>query len=271
MIRRLLFLLLLMMFGCGDPGSSAGAPSASAMQENNRGVGLMGSFDYNGAFMIFNDLAEAYPDWTPVLINREIARLNRQQADDELTALEQLSLIAERTGDVRARYMAGLLQFNQGDLLGAYDSFQSVVDSDPSDAYALYYLGQVEQQRGETEQALVQYEGAMELDPYLRSAIYGASLAARRTGKVARADELLELFQALEDNPRARLAEIKYTRMGPKAMALVVDQEDPVAAPAPEGSLFSTPATIAGAYRFTSEASCTASDIDGDGDIDVFV
>ena len=272
MSRRFLACVLMLLGACGDGGPSSPEPDSADLQANNRGVGLMGSFDYDGAFEVFDALGAAHPDWTPVLINREISRLNRQQDQDEQKALQQLQAIAETSGDLRAIYLTGILHFNNGDLPGALASFQTVVDSDPGDAYAAYYLGQVLQQQGDSEAAMVQYERAMELDPYLRSAIYGASLAARRAGQADRANTLLELFQALEDNPRARLAEIKYTRMGPKAMALVVDAEAvaPVT-PMPAGPMFSDPQVVAADFGFTPKASCTACDIDGDGDVDVFV
>jgi tetratricopeptide (TPR) repeat protein len=269
-LRPIAFLLLLLV-GCGD-SSTTSVPQPADLQANNRGVGLMGSFDYDGAFQVFDALATVHPEWTPILINREIARLNRQQDQDEQTALRNLQSIVEETGDLRARYITGLLEFNNGDLPAALESFQTVVELDPVDAYAAYYLGQVLQQQGDSEAALALYERAMELDPYLRSAIYGASLATRRTGQPDRAAEFLELFQAMEDNPRARLAEVKYTRMGPKAMAVVVDQEVRESpAPMPAGSIFSAPVFVAEDVRFTTNASCTACDIDDDGDVDVFV
>ena len=174
MSRRFLACVLMLLGGCGDGSPSSSEPDSSDLQANNRGVGLMGSFDYDGAFEVFDALGVAHPDWTPVLINREIARLNRQQDQDEQAALLQLQAIAKTSGDLRAMYLTGILHFNNGDLPSALTSFQTVVDSDPGDAYAAYYLGQVLQQQGDSEAAMVQYERAMELDPYLRSAIYGA-------------------------------------------------------------------------------------------------
>ena len=260
---RLLPCLLVLLAGCGDSTPNGTIPQAADLQENNRGVGLMGSFDYDGAFEVFSE---------PVLVNREIARLNRQQSEDESLALEHLLAIADGTGDVRARYMSGILQLNNGEIDAARDSFQQVVQVDPDDAYAVYYLGQLEQQRGDMQAAFDYFERAMELDPYLRSAIYGASQSARRLGMNDQAGDLLELFQAMADNPQARLAEIKYTRMGPKAMTIVVDQDStPERTSVPDGPLFSTPVVVASEHQFTTQSSCTASDVDADGDVDVFV
>lgn len=262
--------LLAMLVGCGDSGPTSTGPTDADVRANNLGVGLMGSFDYGGAFEVFDALVQANPEWTVVRVNLEIARLNRQQVEDESLALKHLVSIANATGDVRARYMSGILQFNSGEIDGARSSFEQVVDADPNDAYAEYYLGQIEQQRGDTQAAIDRYERAMELDPYLRSAIYGASQSARRLGLNERAEELLALFQAMDGNPQSRLAEIKYTRMGPKAMTLVVDAEITSPQMIPEGPLFAASITVEGGALFSKRASCTACDIDGDGDVDVF-
>ena len=62
----------------------------------------------------------------------------------------------------------------------------------------------------------------MSQDPYLRSAYYGAFQAQQRMGDREAARALIEDYQRLDANPRSRLAEFKYTRMGPKAEALAV-------------------------------------------------
>jgi len=268
LLRVVTCLVLLTLAGCDRPTST---PSPAQIEANNRGVALMGNFKYDEAFDVFDSIIKANPELTEVGINREIARLNRQQEQDDVTALEALEGIADRTGNLRATYLAGLLYMYLGEPVRAKMNFEIVVKFDPADAYAAYYLAQVSMQEGDYEEALKGFEHAMELDPYLRSALYGGSQSARRTGDTERSNELLEQFQRLENNPRATLAEIKYTRMGPKAMAMVIGDavsSEPRAMPA--GPLFSPVKEVPSAVQFDQEASITAIDIDVDGDVDVF-
>jgi len=80
---------------------------------------------------------------------------------------------------------------------------------------------------------------------------------------------MLSAYERFGDNPRARLAEFRYTRMGPKAEALAIGREQPTPMARPDGDLF------AGAVDMDSRtggapARLTAADIDGDGRLDLF-
>ena len=96
------------------------------------------------------------------------------------------------------------------------------MQADPDDAYAAYYLAQCTS-HNDAEAALLLYEKASTIDPYLRSAYYGAAQLQRRLGNTDAARENLDAYARLADNPRARLAEFKYTRMGPRGDAVAVD------------------------------------------------
>jgi hypothetical protein len=71
------------------------------------------------------------------------------------------------------------------------------------------------------------------------------------------------------DNPRARLAEFKYTRMGAKAETLAVGRPQPQRSSRPRGDIFAEPLDLsigqgAGAARLT------VADVDGDGRLDLY-
>ena len=72
---------------------------------NNRGVGLMGQFNYDAARDIFVGLAAAHPDRLDLQVNLAIATLNRQRegdADEARRILERVS--AADPLNLRARY-----------------------------------------------------------------------------------------------------------------------------------------------------------------------
>jgi tetratricopeptide (TPR) repeat protein len=260
--------LALLAASCQDSGPAA--LDAAAVEANNRGVGLMGRFDYDGAHAAFADLAVRYPQQPDIQVNLAVATLNRQQPGDEAAALTLLERVLGAHPDhLRARFLSGILLLNAGDPERAAEHFQAVARADPGDAYAAYFLGQCLAQQGRAEDALSLYERAAGADPYLRSAYYGAFTAAQRLGRRDKALQELDRYRALDNNPRAHLAEIKYTRMGPKAEAVTIDAPTPAPAPTPEGPLFEEPITLEAAAP--GALSITTADIDGDGDADLYV
>lgn len=214
-------------------------PTTAAVSANNHGVGLMSKYKYEAARKIFAELAEDYPDWLDVKVNLAIATLNRQQEGDEQAALAIVDQVLKADPDhLRAHYVAGLLRLYLVSPREALSHFERVTQGDPGDAYAAYYLAQCLAQLGDYQQALQWYRQAMRLEPYLRSAYYGAFQTLQRLRRTDEARELVADYQWLANNPRALLAEFIYTRMGPKGNALAVDQGSPKQIPPPEGPDF---------------------------------
>ncbi len=268
--------LAVLSFQCGT--ASGPAISAEDIAANNRGVGLMGYFDYQAAHDLFQTLTAKRPDWVPVQINLAIATLNLQTEGSEKRALDILeAVLAKEPGNLRALYCSALLNLFLGETAVAKARFQQVVDGDPQDAYALYYLGQCTAREGDHETALALYQRAAEAQPYLRSAYYGMFQSCQRLGLQERARETLALFQKLEANPQARQVEIKYTRMGPKAEAQAVGDPAPIAKP-PQGALFAAAEPLAALPEGVSwrplddgrAPGVSACDLDRDGDLDLF-
>jgi hypothetical protein len=257
--------------GCAPSG-----PDEQAITDNNRGVALMGRYEYEPAREVFAALAERYPDDPEVLANLAIATLNRQQAGDDQLALELLDRAIEiDAGHLRSLYSRGLILLNMGEVEPALESFQSVVDADPLDADAVYHVGQCLMQLERPEDAVSRYERAIELDPYLRSAYYRSFQASQRLGDREQGMAMLDLFQGLADNPRSRLVEFKYTKMGRRgAVAVIGDASSAPVAP-PDGSLFADPEPAAPSglpwQKEAGPTSITAADIDGDEMVDIFL
>jgi len=268
----------LLLAACPGPAPTGIDPAAVA--ENNRGVGLMGSFDYEGARAVFAGLARLHPEWLDVRVNEAIATLNRQQEGDEQAALAILDgVLAEDPDHLRAHYCSGLLRLFLGESEAAAAHFRRVVDADPDDAYAAYYLGQSLVEQGLREEALVQLLAAERADPYLRSAWFAAFRVLQTLGRSEEARAHRETYERLEGNPRARLAEFKYTRMGPRGEVLAVDAAEPPPLPKPKGPLFAeaAPLAVAGVPAEAwsraprAPASITAADFAGDGRLDLFI
>lgn len=248
---------------------------------NNRGVGFMGKYEYENARAVFQSLLDKNRNWLDVKVNLAIATLNRQREGDEETALRLLDeVLSADSHHLRARYCIGLLRLHLQSPDEALPHFQLVAEADPKDAYAAYYVGQCLSQQRSYEDAAEWYDKAIALDGYLRSAYYAAAQAYRALQREDDAKRMLDEFLTLEKNPRARLVEFKYTRMGPKSEALAVNLSDPAPpAPKPQGPIFADPVPLLEdgdqydwvVRREDRPVSITACDINSDGLIDVFI
>jgi thioredoxin-like negative regulator of GroEL len=276
----------------GSPPADAAAdresPSAARLTPaemvalRNRGVGYMGQFDYGKAVVVYEQLLAAQPPSSDAHVDLAIALLNRRQAGDLERAADLLdqAIRADAT-NLRAKYCRGLLAFHNGETDRARERFAEVVQSDPKDGYAIYFLGQCLFTEGRFDEALTEFQRAQQVDPYLRSAYYGAFQAAQRSGELALAGESLAMFQRLADNPRARVAELKYTRMGPKAEVDLPRERPLTSADKPDGPAIAGPSelTLAAAVdaEFVGAADAphaphvTVADINGDGRSDLFL
>ncbi len=268
-------LAVVVLGGCGSPE----APVDTLVVESNRGVALMGRFDYDGARTVFAALEENHPDNPDLLVNLAIATLNRQAEGDEALALETLDRALELdSSNLRARYCRGMLELHAGEAEAAIDDFEMVVAADPMDPDAVYFVGQSLMQLDRTDEALAFYRKAIELDPYLRSAYYRVFQTLQRMGKRAEAMATLETFRRLEDNPRGRLVEFKYTKMGRRGAAIPLGGTDVRPVPRPSGLVFEAPVALdigKVAWREGNEAetpmpSLSVCDINGDGLLDLF-
>jgi hypothetical protein len=163
------------------------------------------------------------------------------------------------------------MRFYIGDTEQALVHFDRVAAAAPEDAHVAYFRAQTLSQLGRIEEALVDYRRAIELDPYLRSAYYGAALAYRQLGDADQARAMLQIYQRFENNPRAQLAEFVYTRKGVLAEALAVSPApDGEAATVLDGPILGEARTAATLPDVNPNALSVA-DIDADGRLDLFV
>lgn len=254
---------------------------AQSIEQNNRGVGLMGQFDYVAAHEVFNDLVDRHPDWLDAKVNLAIATFNRQSTGDEEQGLQLLGEVLEEDPDhLRAMYSRGVLLQMRGEMDEAQTLFERVAKDDRLDGYAAYFVG-VCVEASDPESAVTWYETAISRDPYLRSAYYRLFQLLPQIDRGDEAEEYFDAFRKLEKNPRAKLVEIKYTRMGPKAMVTTADlPQNNAITQRPDGPLFLDPEPLlanSDGINWNPIAvqedvrSITACDLDHDGDVDIFI
>lgn len=267
-------LMLVLPFAACSP--QAGPPITDEIVAlNNRAVASMGQFDYEAAVTGFDDLRSRHPEWPGARLNHAIALVNRQASGDAARSEAELRALVGAAGvDRRARYVLALLLAHEGRDAEASPLLETLADETPPDAFAAYFAGQQRLTAAPAE-ALAWYEKAIAREPLLRSAYYGAFLALRRLGRDEEAKGMLARFQAMERNPQARVAEFKYTRMGPLAEVVTVDSEAKPTASALAGARFLAPApVITSSARWKQPAgsrSTTVADLNGDSRLDLFI
>lgn len=223
-------------------GSTSAAPNPDAVAAVNRGVSLMGQYDYDGAARAFEQALAASPDLAPVQINLAIARFNRGKKEnhDVEEATRLLDAVLQRhPDDPRALYFKAIILQHLGQTDAAVAGLQKVVQLRPDDGVAWYVLGLCQQRLGQDPQpALLR---AVALRPYLASAYYRLWQTLQAAGKSTEAAPYLEKFKALRESPLAETIELpQYNQMGDLALVVPLDGVTPP--PAPVASYRADPA-----------------------------
>jgi len=102
----------------------------------------------------------------------------------------------ESTGDERLD--AALALHFQGDLDGAAEIYNEILETTPNNEYALYNLGLIAQVQGSVGEAIGYYDRSLAIDPNLFAAAYNRGLALRDLGQIDEAIEALETLAARE-------------------------------------------------------------------------
>ncbi|MFM9179704.1 MAG: tetratricopeptide repeat protein [Phycisphaerales bacterium] len=262
---------LLLAAGCAPPPPPVDPRAASEAVE--RAAAQLGMFEFGEAEAILAPIADRAGAPYEVRLGRAIAALNRSDEGAQARAIDLLEgILRDHPDDARAEYCQGLAWLYLGEPAKALPRFRRAAARHPEDPHAAFYAGQCCELQGELDAARDLYRRAAELDPYLRSAWLGLSRVLGRGGREPEAAEALEEFRRQSGNPRSRLAEFKYTRMGALGEAVVMAPAAPVPEPRPSGAPFAAagPMPIDGvaAAPFEVDDLQPAADLNGDGTLD---
>lgn len=212
-----LLIFCVFLTACGQAHDQLSSQDLNTYQ---KAIGLMGQYRYSEAEKVLSHLVTRHPENAHLKLDWAVALLNRQKDNDIDRAIELASaLLGHSDKQVRARanYIVGILYLYKGTANQALPALQAAVREDGQDAFVHYFLAQALEQLGRTESALAHYEQACQRMPNLLNAWYGAAMVARKLGDRKKARHYLTRYQEVKKDPRSRLAEFKYTRMGPKA------------------------------------------------------
>ena len=196
-------------------------PSPSVVEAVNRGVSLMGQYQFGPAVEAFQTALQAEPGLATAKINLAIARFNRNRKEDrDLERAQGLleEVLQKEPDNVRALYFKGIILQHIGKAEGAAPCFERVVQALPEDGVAWYLLGVCRQRLGQSGEP--EMLRAVQCRPHLFSACYNLYQIALRAGKEEQARQFLAQFTQLRQSSLGEAVELpQYDQMGDLALA----------------------------------------------------
>jgi len=262
---------VLVLAGCGKQDATvAESPHISAM---NRGVSLMGQYQYDAAGIAFQEALKAQPQSKEAQLNLAIALFNRNRKEDVEESARLLDqVLRNHPKDSRALYFKAIMLQHVGRAQDAIPLLQQVLEQHPRDGVVWYLLGLCKQRTGQpSENELLK---AVEFRPYLYGAYYQLYQSALRAGKEREAAEFRGKFEALRQSPLGEVIELpQYNQMGD--LALVASPPGRPVVPIASsrysaGALKVLHRSVAGTAvppspQAGTPQGCAAGDLDGDG------
>ena len=205
----------------GLQAASPTVPTPAMAQAMNRGVSLMGQYQYDPAARAFEEVLQAAPGSAEVKINLAIALFNRgrKESRDLERAGELLqSVLQAEPENARALYFQGVMLAHLGKSEPAIGYFEKVLRQRPEDGAAWYLLGLCQQRMGRSAESALLH--AIQCRPSLYSAYYKLYQVMAISGNAEKAKPYLDKFTQLRESPLGESIELpQYNQMGELALA----------------------------------------------------
>ena len=264
----------------GSAGRKAQAPAksesqnneAEAFRNNTLGVAYMNQQKFAEAQKYFEKALAADPKFTIARLNLGISLLSQQKLEPARAALEEATRLLPK--DPYGWYNLGLVYKDTSAPEKGVDAFRQVTQLSP-EADAHYFLGYLYTQLQRYDEAIAEFQKAINAFPYHASSEFGIARAYQRKGNSDAARQHLARFQKITtehlgtpfgagygDQGRYSLAELGRSGMLTAPPAIPVSyREQPMAASA-AGAGAKLPGPSTGACFL---------DYDGDGKPDLFL
>ncbi|MHC4933594.1 MAG: CRTAC1 family protein [Planctomycetota bacterium] len=267
-MRSSLLIALLLLAACGDKEEKIDK-KAAARAAMERGTGLLEAFQYVEAKNELRKAVELDPTWIDAKVNYAIALMNATSDEksgaslaDEAIAMARAVQTAEPDNPY-ANFLLGFLLFRQGEAEQALELFEKIPEPD---AGVHFWSGQAKLQQKDFAGALQSFRAAIEIDRHCASAYYGSFICLSALGKREEADQVRKQFELYRTPQLANLIDAKaYNQIGRYVLAVRRYPKEAAAERTFEWK--STPfGDVMGA-----RAAVGLGDVDGDGDLDVYL
>jgi len=178
--------------------ASAEDPQSKSLETarlNNIGVAYMNQQLTDKALQKFEDAHKADVAAPIPLLNKGIALLYLRRLSEAEEALR--SATAAAPNEPRGWYSLGLAHFDAGAQEQALTDFERAVQIDPADADSHYFVGTIDLGLKDYEHATKEFQTAISLNPLHASAQFGLARALQRAGKADESREHLKRFQEI--------------------------------------------------------------------------
>ncbi len=295
------------LLGCGGGGGGERAPSwivkapvppgtdlEQVFRHNNLGVAHLEQHHYAEAGKEFEQVVKMVPGWAEGEYNLGVAALNLHE---NARAEEQFrKALAISPSHPYAHYSLGLALKQDGKTDEAMAEFQKVLETDPEDADTHYNIGLLYARDGKHAEAVEALRKTLAVQATNVSARFRLATSLLALGKKEEGDREMAAFKAMNGTGAALSMGLQYSEQGKYSFALTeyrgLFQGTP---PRTESRVFFTllgpgesgiPASPAaggkrplppGSSGSAAEILCSygpgvaAADIDGDGDVDLFI
>src|SRR6266436_1973854 len=254
------------------PKTETEPDQADAFRNNTLGVAYMNQQKFAEAQKYFEKALAGDPKFAIARLNLGISLLSQQKLEDARAALEEAT--RARPKDPYAWYNLGLVYKDTSEAEKGIEAFQHVAQLSP-EADAHYFLGYLYSQLQRYDEAIAEFQKALDAFPYHASAEFGIARAYLRKGDPESGKQHLARFQKITtghlgspfgagygDQGRFSLAELGRSGVlaAPPAIAVTYKEQPVVVAAAGGGPKLLGPSTGA----------CFL-DYDGDGKPDLFL
>jgi tetratricopeptide (TPR) repeat protein len=275
MKQRWLMAALVALAGMGAAGQPSFETREEAYRANNQGVASLEQFHNEEAVKAFQRALSLDPELALARVNLAIAFFNLP----DLPAAEREARAAAQAlpQAPQPQYILGLVARGQSRLDEAKAAFQKVLAVDPEDVGALVNLGQLAMQERRFADAATAFRTASEAEPYNATAVYNLGLALIRSGQTEEGQKAMARFQELRQGGYGTLIGQTYPEQGryAEAVASTGAEPDRVDEAVPEVQFVDASERL-----LPQEAAAAVEgpppppllfDLDGDGDLDLYV
>ncbi len=288
-----LFFAAIIPVTCGtcilQPEIDLQGPLGKAVVEFNRGAALLEQYKYSEAIKAFEKVLKYAPDWNAARFNLGLAYFNMLEdpgATDYLKKAKDTfeAVLQADPNHLNAQFCLGLHYEYLGESEKALEYFRSVYEADKKDSYVAYKYAVTLLNTGSVKEGTELLETIVSADPGFISGIYRLAMQYQRTRQNEKAKALFSRFKELK---AAELTDGSFTVLqsygsaGKYFMALGTDNLPLPPVPpsqqtrvlfSPEIKPFNAETT---AWKYTGGAvslpGIAAGDVDGDGDLDLFI
>ncbi len=262
---------------------------AKVLADFNRGAALMEQYKYSEAAKAFESVLAASPEWLAARFNLGMAYLNMHGEADAKQGLQAARTEFERVlvadpEHLHARYCLGIYHQYLGNSEEALKCFEIVARADEKDLHATYKYAETLISAGRLDEGTAALEKVLAIDPGFISAVYRLALQYQRKGKPKEAMPLFTRFKELNSGELqggSAAVQMAYGAAGKYYFVLGADNLPlPVAeTERPKPVVFSPEvkplATTTAAWKSSGGsigmAGIAVGDVDGDGDLDLFL